>query len=189
MNRTTHLLALTGIMLVAACDPAPTAAGGAIDRDAVKVETRRIGDRDTDVRKDLATLRRVTAKLHRFSAAKVAGWDTKITPCMFSAQGGMGYHYGRPQYINDGKVQVDEPELLLFEPEKNGRFRLVAVEYILPGSPTDPAPSLFGRSFTYNTTFGVWALHAWVWRNNPSGIFADWNPRVSCAYATDVLAM
>jgi hypothetical protein len=26
---------------------------------------------------------------------------------------------------------VDEPELLLYEPEKNGRLRLVAVEYII----------------------------------------------------------
>lgn len=186
MNRTIQLFALTGIILLAACDPAPTAAR-AIQRDAVKAEARR--SLDTDVLKDLATLRRVTAGLHRFSAAMDAGWDTEITPCMFSAQGGMGYHYGRPEYINDGKVQVDQPELLLFEPEKNGQFRLVAVEYILPGLPTDPAPSLFGRSFRYNTAFGVWALHAWVWQNNPSGIFEDWNPRVSCAYAADVLEM
>ena len=23
--------------------------------------------------------------------------------------------------------------------------------------------------------------HAWVWANNPAGMFADWNPKVSCA--------
>jgi len=23
-------------------------------------------------------------------------------------------------------------------------------------------------------------LHAWVWKNNPSGMFEDWNPAVSC---------
>jgi hypothetical protein len=22
--------------------------------------------------------------------------------------------------------------------------------------------------------------HLWLWRNNPSGIFQDWNPKVSC---------
>jgi hypothetical protein len=24
------------------------------------------------------------------------------------------------------------------------------------------------------------ALHAWIWKFNPSGTFAMWNPRVSC---------
>ena len=23
-------------------------------------------------------------------------------------------------------------------------------------------------------------LHAWIWRPNPSGIFQNWNPKVSC---------
>jgi hypothetical protein len=26
----------------------------------------------------------------------------------------------------------------------------------------------------------VWALHVWVGRQNPSGIFSDWNPKVTC---------
>jgi len=25
-----------------------------------------------------------------------------------------------------------------------------------------------------------WYLHAWVWTDNPSGLFADWNPKVRC---------
>jgi hypothetical protein len=24
-------------------------------------------------------------------------------------------------------------------------------------------------------------LHVWAWKRNASGIFSDWNPRVSCA--------
>ena len=23
-------------------------------------------------------------------------------------------------------------------------------------------------------------LHVWAWKHNPSGMFADWNPTVSC---------
>jgi hypothetical protein len=23
-------------------------------------------------------------------------------------------------------------------------------------------------------------LHAWIWQNNPAGMFEDWNPTVSC---------
>ena len=23
-------------------------------------------------------------------------------------------------------------------------------------------------------------MHAWVWKDNPAGMFADWNPDVTC---------
>jgi hypothetical protein len=31
-----------------------------------------------------------------------------------------------------------------------------------------------------NTAFGVWILHAWVHKSNPSGVFEDFNPNVTC---------
>ena len=37
------------------------------------------------------------------------------------------------------------------------------------GQKLKPAPSL-----------GIWYRHVWVWRENPSGLFADWNPLVKC---------
>jgi hypothetical protein len=27
---------------------------------------------------------------------------------------------------------------------------------------------------------GIWYLHVWIWEPNPSGLFADWNPSVTC---------
>src|SRR5512144_537852 len=80
-----------------------------------------------DVSRDLATLRRVTAPFHDFNVASRANWAALITACMTSPAGGMGYHYGNTDLI-DGAVSVDKPELLLYEPEQNGRLRLVAVE-------------------------------------------------------------
>ncbi|HEX6049159.1 MAG TPA: hypothetical protein VFZ21_07820 [Gemmatimonadaceae bacterium] len=107
------------------------------------------------------------------------------------ALGGMGFHYGNAGLI-DGSVRVDEPELLLYEPEKNGQLRLVAVEYIIPytlhprsGEP----PVLFGQQFKQNDTFQLWGLHAWVWQENPSGMFASWNPRVTCDNARETMTM
>jgi len=136
--------------------------------------------------KDLAALRRVTARFHTFEAAKDAGWSAQITGCMSDpSAGGMGFHYGNPKLI-DGVVSADEPELLLYEPERNGRMRLVAVEYIVPLTAwgSSSPPKLFGQEFKVNSAFGIWALHAWVWDANPSGIFADWNPRVTCDNAS-----
>lgn len=139
-----------------------------------------------DVSKWLAGLRRTTAPFHRIEAAEEAGWDTSLTPCLeLPGTGGMGYHYGNVDLI-DGVAESLAPEVLVYEPEKNGRLRLVAVEFIVPYAlqPADgPAPSLHGVDFHHNDGAGLWVLHVWLWKNNPTGIFMDWNPTVSCQYA------
>jgi hypothetical protein len=40
---------------------------------------------------------------------------------------------------------------------------------------------LFGRQFIADDAFGLWALHVWTHRTNPSGTFSPWNPRVHCS--------
>lgn len=168
MRRTAYLLA--GIALLAGCHDDPTAAAE---------------DRDLDA------LRRVTTPFQDFQAAKTAGWSAEITKCMADASGAMGFHYGKTSII-DGAVRVDEPELLLYEPDLNGAMKLVAVEYIIPytaHSRSDTPPVLFGHQFKQNDTFQLWGLHVWAWKNNPSGLYADWNPSVSCAHAADVTFM
>jgi hypothetical protein len=59
----------------------------------------------------------------------------------------------------------------------------VGVEFIIPFTAWTGAepPVLYGQTFARNETFQVWALHVWAWRDNRSGVFADWNPAVSCA--------
>ena len=133
---------------------------------------------------DLAALRQATARFHEFSAAKDAGWNTAITDCMSSPEGGMGFHYAQVGLL-DAVINPAEPEALLYEPEKNGTLRLVGVEYIVPRTAwtgTTP-PELYGQQYAYVPAFDVYGLHAWVWKNNPSGMFAPWNPVVTCANA------
>lgn len=138
-------------------------------------------------RQQLAALRAATAPYHDFDAATAAGlWDTPITGCLATAAGGMGYHYAKLD--NFGTLDATRPQALLFEPERDGSMRLVGVEFIVPdgGAPgvadSAPPPPLFGQSFDYVPAFDVWGLHAWVWRYNPAGLFAAWNPQVSCEY-------
>jgi hypothetical protein len=186
------LLAGSVAALIAACDAPRVTDTASIDPSSAAVNLSKGGNGNSSVQKDLATLRQVTAKFHRFEAAKDAQWSAKITSCMSDPTlGGMGFHYGNIGLI-DGSVRVDEPELLLYEPEKNGRLRLVAVEYIIPytfHSRDAEAPELFGQKFQPNDAFKLWGLHAWVWKDNPSGMFANWNPTVSCKFTTDVMAM
>lgn len=141
-------------------------------------------------RQQLAALRAATAPYHDFDKATAVGsglWEVPLTACMTSPDGGMGYHYAQMQ--NFGVHDPARPQALIYEPQKNGSMRLVAVEYIFPDGDrpdapdTPPPPPMFGQSFHYvGAPFDVWALHAWVWRHNPSGLFADWNPEVSCEY-------
>ena len=136
----------------------------------------------------IARLRQLTAHFHDFDTAVNAGWAAQITPCLEApGLGAMGFHYGNVQFIQDGGV-VDllQPELLLYEPQKSGKLRFVGVEYIVPFTDvptTAPAPTLLGQSFVQVPEFGVWGLHIYVGRENPSGIFAPWNPKVTCANA------
>jgi hypothetical protein len=141
----------------------------------------------SQVNKELAQLRRATAGFHQLSKAKAAGWDTDLTGCMDSPAGGMGHHFGNVTLLMDGgALDISKPEALVFHPQEDGSMRLVAVEYIVLEehlSRDATPPTLFGQSFSFNEHAGLWALHAWVWHTNPEGMFAPWNPRLSCEFA------
>jgi hypothetical protein len=182
---------LAGAALLSACggEHLPTAA----TTDAKSLPSATAQARSADINQGLATIRRVTAPFHDFGVAGHAGWSAKITSCLVDpgGAGGMGFHFGNTNLI-DGTAQVDKPQLLLYEPDQNGRMNLLAVEYIIPYSfaPSDgPPPVLLGQQFLRFDAFGVWGLHAWVWKDNPSGIFAPWNPRVTCSNTADVSMM
>lgn len=136
---------------------------------------------------DLVALRRATARFHDVAAAEDAGWDFVIPdlsgrPCFQSAAGGMGYHHANTGLL-DGTVDAAEPEALLYVPAKNGKLRLAGVEYIVPAAawPHARPPQLYGQEFPFVEGFGVYGLHVWLWQENPEGLFAAWNPTVSCA--------
>ena len=101
---------------------------------------------------------------------------------MSDSTGGMGYHYGKTAFI-DGNARLLEPEILMYEPQRDGSLQLVGIEYVVPLSAAANPPSLFGLEFHRNEAFQLWVLHVWLYKDNPSGMFTDWNPTVSCAAA------
>ena len=134
------------------------------------------------VRRQLASLRRYARPFRTIAKGTAAGFDVQVTECRDNPPvGGMGYHFANLSRIDGEAPTVLEPEILVYIPTKNGHERLGAVEYIVPfalweGSP----PELFGQEFVANEADGVWQLHVWLFRHNPAGLFADWNPAVSC---------
>jgi hypothetical protein len=144
---------------------------------------------------DLAAARAGTAAYHDNATAVRAQYglfpDAAGIACIDNPAGGMGIHFVNGGLL-DGAVNAATPEALVYEPTKNGRLQLVAAEYIAFKSVWDKThkspPSLFGRDFELVKSpnrYGIppfYELHAWLWKHNPSGMFEDWNPRVSCAF-------
>jgi hypothetical protein len=129
------------------------------------------------------------------------------------ADGGMGVHYFRPDLLGitgppssrvDGvgtHTDFRQPAVLIYEPQADGSMALIAVENLVfakawreaghtappsfhgvpydsmkddPNTPTDEAHN-FEPHFD---------RHVWIYRENPSGVFAQFNPTVSCAHHT-----
>ncbi|HEX6308665.1 MAG TPA: hypothetical protein VFZ69_10785 [Longimicrobiales bacterium] len=140
---------------------------------------------DPEIARWLAGVREATAKFQRFEEAASAGWGQPVLDCMVNpGVGSQGQHYINGAVMTELNPEEFAPELLMYEPQKNGRQRLIGVEWAVPidvwGS--EP-PVLHGVEFHQNTNLGLWVLHAWIWKHNPAGMFADWNPDVTCAYA------
>jgi len=144
---------------------------------------------------DLDKVRRATAAYRSVAVAEQAGYgklvDVNGIACIdMPGMGAMGVHYVNGSLVEDPRIDPLRPEAIVYEPDRAGHLRIVAVEYVVLTSAWHARhkapPALFGHRF--NTTaspnrYGLppfYSLHAWVWRDNPAGTFAMWNPRVKC---------
>jgi hypothetical protein len=103
--------------------------------------------------------------------------------------GAMGLHYVNMSLV-DGVLDVNQPEIVLFEPTSNGGIRITGVDFLVPAAAWNAAhagpPQLMGQLFHLFDSpnrFGLepfYTLHVWAWKNNPAGTFTNWNPDVSC---------
>ena len=125
--------------------------------------------------------------------------------------GAMGYHYVRPDLLGltppstwvDGRVngtgtytRVEPPAILLYVPDGHGGLKLAGIEILVFAAAWDASnqhpPMYRGRTFNYmaddpNTPrdeahgfMPHYDLHIWF-EHNPSGLYAQWNPSLSCA--------
>lgn len=147
----------------------------------------------------LSALRNATARFHDIDAAGAAGYTVEVADlagitCIADPGGAgtMGVHFLNPALL-DASVSATAPELVIYEPRSNGSMKLIAVEYLVLKAAWEDAngagaapPELFGEDFHLTPAgnrYGLpdfYELHAWVWKPNPSGMFFEWNPRVSC---------
>jgi len=151
---------------------------------------------------ELAQVRRATAKFHRLDAAIAAGYElgwvngagTRIVNTCVKhpnnpAAGAMGYHYFNAALMADNAVDARRPEVLVYAPASDGELDLVAVEWVVRSAQSNPPgvsvpPSVLGMDMHILVPPpgpAFYLMHAWVWKETPSGMFADFNPEVSCS--------
>jgi hypothetical protein len=127
------------------------------------------------------------------------------------ADGAMGVHYLRADLLGitappnprvDGTgTHTDflKPGVLIYEPQADGSMALVAIENLVfakawQAAGTTKPPSFHGVPFDHMVDDPATALdeahmfaphydrHVWLYRPNPKGMFAPFNPAVTCAH-------
>ena len=124
--------------------------------------------------------------------------------------GGMGVHYFRPDLlkitateprVGGAGTHTDfmQPGVLIYEPQADGSLELVAVENLVfqagwQAEGRTDLPAFHGNqyySMVDNPVTTVdeahmfephYELHAWIYRDNPNGLFAQFNPNVTCEH-------
>jgi hypothetical protein len=147
-----------------------------------------------------AQLKKVKASLAKYrsvDAAKADGYamtgPCEMTPASAGASwwdGAMGVHFVNND-LTRARPNPLKPAVLVYLPTASGGFQLVAAEYFQADADqnlkTDgDRPTLFGRAFDgpmKGHAPGMpihYDLHVWLWKHNPSGLFAPYNPDASC---------
>ena len=141
---------------------------------------------------DLNKVKSVTQKYHNYKNAIRDGY-TAMGECVEVPRvGAMGIHYVNLYYL-DSTLDIRKPESLLYIPTKRG-LKLVGVEYFIPSATVSRTPQLFGQLFDgpmQGHSPGQpehYDLHVWIWDNNPSGMFEQFNPNLYCETRDIVIA-
>lgn len=141
---------------------------------------------------ELQAVKAATARYHSFAQAQADGYTIAGEPCVAApGLGAMGIHAVNPALIADPAINPTQPEILLYLPKANGRLELIGVEYLKVDADQNLAtdadrPSVFGQPFDgpmpgHTPTMPIhYDLHVWFWADNPAGMFARFNPSLSC---------
>lgn len=130
---------------------------------------------------------------------------------MPASLGAMGVHYFRPDLLgitappsprvdgNGTHTDFHQPAILIYEPQADGSMELVAVENLVFRAAWEAAGNNAPPSF-HNVPYDDmiddpatpadeahnfephYDRHVWIYRENPNGVFAPLNPRVSCEH-------
>ena len=132
---------------------------------------------------DIPAVRAATLKYKDIDAAFDDGYAFFYTCTEQPGVGTMGQHLLNTELLGNDAVDPLRPEVLVYQPTRAGGWKLVAVEYVTFAQ----GRTVLGQSMNtvpvgnrYGVPVEFYAKHAWIWHGNPKGIFADWNPSITC---------
>ena len=125
--------------------------------------------------------------------------------------GAMGIHFFRPDLLgitappnprvdgNGTHTDFLRPSILIYEPQADGSLELVAVENLVfeaswRAAGHDERPSFHGVPYDHMVDDPAtpadeahlfqphFDRHVWIYRDNPNGVFAPFNPNVTCEH-------
>ena len=136
------------------------------------------------------TVREATERFRDVSVAEAEGYHLAFGCVSGPDAGAMGMHYVNMALVGDGQLDPTRPEIVIYEPQPNGRLKLIGADFLVFADAWDKkgigTPQLGGQLlhlFESPNRFGLpafYTLHVWAWKENPVGTFTNWNPNVSC---------
>ena len=109
--------------------------------------------------------------------------------CEERSGGALGDVYINTERAYDGVLYPEVPDGLIYEPGTDGRAKLVGVvmAWGVRTGEDPPTRQFLGTALAQiypgPTNLRIYAVNVWAWRDNPNGLTAVENPRVSCGGA------
>jgi hypothetical protein len=142
------------------------------------------------VAQQLAAVKAATTRYENVNTALADGYAAGAA-CDQIPAGSMGVHYANMSLLQDPALDITKPEVLMYLPDAQGNLKLIGVEWVKWDADQDLAtssdrPTLFGKPFDgpmeghFPGMPRHYDLHLWNYADNPSGMFAQWNPALKC---------
>jgi hypothetical protein len=152
--------------------------------------TQQTAGQDSQAAALIQSVRQATERFKDVTVAEKEGYALGFGCVSGDDYGAMGLHYINGDILNGGEVDVNRPQIVIYEPQATGQPRLIGADYLVFAKEWDKKkvgpPQLMGQLFHYFESpnrFGLpafYTLHVWAWKDNPNGAFVNWHPNVSC---------
>jgi hypothetical protein len=182
--RLKKLLACTAPMVFAAIGFAPSTAFAQRDH-AHATEMQK-----ADASPLVAVVRAATERFKDVAVAEAEGYALQFGCVSGPDAGAMGMHFVNGPLVGDGELDPTRPEIVIYEPQPNGRLRLIGADFLVLADAWNAThagpPELMGQLFHLFESpnrFGLpafYTLHVWAWKESPTGTFVNWHANVSC---------
>jgi hypothetical protein len=189
IERVTRLFALTFgvIAMIGSWSTAGAQSHEAHGAAAESRQQRHHGDQGPLVK----AVREATKNFDKVDEAVRQGYQLQFGCVSGGEFGAMGLHFVNfDKVFDEGTLDVANPEIILYEPTRNGGVRITGADFLVLAADWDAKnegpPQLMGQLFHLFESpnrFGLppfYTLHVWAWKENPAGTFGNWNPNVDC---------